>query len=128
MVCLSRPYSFKCLKGCLPQILLGPFLNTLPHFISKITDNYLELEPICISYEIWIVYQKYVSPFTWKFFSDTFSKRRIICPKFKIYLLKSEVFYLFLQIFDKTGALKWRPKRHRDVRTSQICLENIARR
>ena len=30
MVCLSRPYSFKLFKGYLPQILLGPFLNTLP--------------------------------------------------------------------------------------------------
>ena len=25
----SRSYSFKMFKGCLPQILLGPFLNTL---------------------------------------------------------------------------------------------------
>ena len=29
MVCLSRPYHFKFFKGCLPQISLGPFLNTL---------------------------------------------------------------------------------------------------
>ena len=29
MVYLSRPYHFKFFKGCLPQILLGPFLNTL---------------------------------------------------------------------------------------------------
>ena len=31
MVCLSRPYPFKLFKGCLPQILLGPFMNTLSH-------------------------------------------------------------------------------------------------
>ena len=30
-VCLSRPYHFKNFKGCLPQILLDPFLNTLFH-------------------------------------------------------------------------------------------------
>ena len=30
IVCLSRPYHFKFFQGCLPQILLGPFLNTLP--------------------------------------------------------------------------------------------------
>ena len=30
IVCLSRPYQFKFFQGCLPQILLGPFLNTLP--------------------------------------------------------------------------------------------------
>ena len=52
----SRPYPFKFFKGCLPQILLGPFLNTLSHidpqlpnpqFIITITkginDNMLEL-------------------------------------------------------------------------------------
>ena len=37
MVCLSRPYSFKFFKGCLPQILLGPFLNTLSHFILRVS-------------------------------------------------------------------------------------------
>ena len=29
---LSRPYYFKFLKGCLPQISLGPFLNALTPF------------------------------------------------------------------------------------------------
>ena len=29
VVCWGRPYHFKFFKGCLPQILLGPFLNTL---------------------------------------------------------------------------------------------------
>ena len=40
MVCLSTPYHFRFAKGCLPQILLGPFLNTLPHMILvfKATD------------------------------------------------------------------------------------------
>ena len=27
-LCLSRPHPFKFFKDCLPQILLGPFLNT----------------------------------------------------------------------------------------------------
>ena len=31
MVCLGRPYHFNFFKGCLLQILLGPFLNTLNH-------------------------------------------------------------------------------------------------
>ena len=34
MVYLGRPHHFKSFKGCLPQILLGPFLNTLTHIIS----------------------------------------------------------------------------------------------
>ena len=35
MLCLSRPYHFKVFKGCLPQILLGPFLNTLTHTVLQ---------------------------------------------------------------------------------------------
>ena len=40
MVYLNRPYHFKFFKDCLPQILLGPFLNTLfqiffPQFVLK---------------------------------------------------------------------------------------------
>ena len=30
---LRRPYSFKYFKGCLPKILLGPFLNTLTQML-----------------------------------------------------------------------------------------------
>ena len=30
---VSRPYHFKFFKGCLLQILLGPFLNTLSHIV-----------------------------------------------------------------------------------------------
>ena len=44
MVCLSRPYPFKFFKGCLPQVLLGPFLNALSHikqlFAYLIWRNY----------------------------------------------------------------------------------------
>ena len=35
MVCLARPYPFKFFKSCLPQILLGPFLNTFTHMITS---------------------------------------------------------------------------------------------
>ena len=41
--CLSRPYPFKFFKGCLPQILLGPFLNTWTHlllFTLKFIQNF----------------------------------------------------------------------------------------
>ena len=33
MVCLGRPYHFKFFKYCLPQILLGLFLNALTHIL-----------------------------------------------------------------------------------------------
>ena len=49
-LCLSSPYQFKFFKRCIPQILLGPFLNTLSHIrtndsiwplsFNKIINNY----------------------------------------------------------------------------------------
>ena len=37
MICLViLYYHFKFFKGYLPQILLGPFLNTLTHFIPPL--------------------------------------------------------------------------------------------
>ena len=38
LVCLGKPYHFTFFKGCLPQILLSPFLNTLCHVFPK-TEN-----------------------------------------------------------------------------------------
>ena len=40
-LCLNRPYHFKFLKGCLPQILLGQILNTLSqsHFIKRVVHR-----------------------------------------------------------------------------------------
>ena len=37
--CLGRPYHFKLFKGCLPQILLGPFSNTLTHVIALLIEE-----------------------------------------------------------------------------------------
>ena len=39
--CLSRPYHFKFFKGCLQQILLGPFLNTLSQMIFMISEGHV---------------------------------------------------------------------------------------
>ena len=36
---LSRPHHFKFFKGCLPQISLGPFWNTLSHMWVKIAND-----------------------------------------------------------------------------------------
>ena len=41
MVYLSRACHFKFFKGCLPQISLGPFLNTLSH----VSLNMIHSEP-----------------------------------------------------------------------------------
>ena len=44
MVCLGRPYHFKFFKGCLPQILFDPFLNTLSHITFTIRHFWEEKE------------------------------------------------------------------------------------
>ena len=36
---LSRPYHSNFCEGCLPQILLGPFLNTLPNISVHGTET-----------------------------------------------------------------------------------------
>ena len=41
-ICLSRSYSIKFFKGCLPQILLG-HLNTLPHMFLGLRVEILSL-------------------------------------------------------------------------------------
>ena len=47
MFYLSRPYPFKFFKGCLPQILLGPFLNTLSHISDALGNNKKFISEIC---------------------------------------------------------------------------------
>ena len=44
IACLSRPDHFRFFKGCPPNILLGPFLNTLSH-IHGIIDGRLPPPP-----------------------------------------------------------------------------------
>ena len=44
MVCLGlgRPYLFNFLKGCLPQILVGPFLNSLTQMFVQFTSCFVQ--------------------------------------------------------------------------------------
>ena len=52
MVCLSRPYHFKYFKCCLPEVLLGPFLNNLTHLIQiHHVQNYDFIEFILVDEE-----------------------------------------------------------------------------
>ena len=43
-LCLNRPYPFKFCKGCLPQILLGSFLNTLSHINHPLSSTNINME------------------------------------------------------------------------------------
>ena len=43
-LCLNRPYPFKFCKGCLPQILLGSFLNTLSHVNHPLSSTNINME------------------------------------------------------------------------------------
>ena len=63
MICLSRPYHFKIFKGCLPQILLGPFLNTCSHlgpcdtYITELSTKFRTL---------WHIYDETVGEISWQ--------------------------------------------------------------
>ena len=46
---LSRPYHLKYFKGCLPQILLGPFLNYLDPFLGPLWPILLHFTPLKLS-------------------------------------------------------------------------------
>ena len=46
--CLGRPYHFKFFKGCLPQILLVPFLNTLSLEINSLRASPKKIRPIIL--------------------------------------------------------------------------------
>ena len=57
MICLSRPYYFKLFKVCLPQILLGPFVNNLPHIILKnYLDKFLNWKTNTLYDNIWLTF------------------------------------------------------------------------
>ena len=45
MVYLNRPYQLKFYKGCLSQILLGPFLKTLTHVSIQNVTSFAQLVP-----------------------------------------------------------------------------------
>ena len=54
----GRPYHFNFLKGCLPQILLGLFWNTLPHLFQTILTG----SESSLTWDTW-------GPFISKFFT-----------------------------------------------------------
>ena len=49
MVCLSRSYHVKYFKGCLPRILLGPFLSTLSQITLQAVAGILGYQLLVIS-------------------------------------------------------------------------------
>ena len=57
-MCLSRPYHLKFFKGCLTQILLGPFLNTLSHVSPTLQELSVAIKNCANSiqellYDVW---------------------------------------------------------------------------
>ena len=62
MICLGIPYLFRFSKGCLPHILLGPFLKTLTHIrfcngildISSRPERWLKTENVTMLAFAWI--------------------------------------------------------------------------
>ena len=59
MVYLSRPYHFKFVKDCLPQILSGPFLNTLTHIGFELGLTNLQDQKM-IYIELWTSFSIFI--------------------------------------------------------------------
>ena len=59
MVCLGRPYHFKFFRDCLPQILLGPFLNILSQMLSSKAGEMLGNENILLIQFFYPVYEDF---------------------------------------------------------------------
>ena len=54
--CFNRSYHFNFFKGCLPQILLGPFINTLSHlFIWAFAFWVIVLRNVCTSKDTFLM-------------------------------------------------------------------------
>ena len=69
MVCLSRQYHFNFFKSCLPQILLGPYLNTLTQMSAKVV-----LCKVFISWQLF-AYKSIEHLFARRIFSMYFTKK-----------------------------------------------------
>ena len=96
-ICLSRPYTFKCFKGCLPQILIGPHLNTLSYMrrfarfgtICTILKTWKSPMEECYFFHIFKIVQMLPNPakrYIWKLNEEKFFDFRPYCFSSKVLL------------------------------------------
>ena len=81
MVCLGRPYHLKFFKGCLSQILLIPFLNTLTQMFDWILNTPL-LDILLSAYQIYLQQESRTSIFKVFKFSMNFYVKIVNSYKF----------------------------------------------
>ena len=88
MVCLSIPYHFKFLEGCcLPQISLGPFLDTLSQMLTLNETTFITMVHIsdfriyCNNQQVLYLYLKIKIKINFTFKSDTILKKIQPLPK-----------------------------------------------
>ena len=63
-ICLGRPYHFTLVKGGFPQILLGPFLNTLSHLtFSSRSIRKLLVWPLILEYDAF-TFSQFITKFS----------------------------------------------------------------
>ena len=114
IVCLSRPYHFKFFKGCLPQILLGSFFNTLTQIIFQVylisadqvvfirtARKLLKLLEMIVSDEMASKYNTFINCYN---FSEKKIKHLKIFPFFPLRCLTYKIWWNFC----KMGKLKSR--------------------
>ena len=59
----NRPYQFKFSKGCLPQILFGPFLNGMSHMLDRVLNTLLLMNTLNIHHTVFMLLLS-----TWKMY------------------------------------------------------------
>ena len=109
MVCLNRQYHFKSFAGCLPNILIGPFLNILSQIQRKVRSN-LQQSPISMYQRRKIETNKIDQE---KFVEDSLNFTWSIIEHIVPYIMRGEI----LQIF----AIDWKFK----VKKANNFTENI---
>ena len=86
-LCLSRPYSFFIFfEGCLPQVLLGPFLNTLSQIYipyttlqaKKTGPPFEALKRVKKTKEIWKIVHRILNPSEQPLNADTVKLNRYV--------------------------------------------------
>ena len=136
MVCQSSPYYFKFFKGCLPQIVLRLFLNSLTKYCSGISNKcnphqrILKVDTMKGKLLIWVwccLFSCHILNFIQKGYLNGYTKRR--CTKYKLLLtsiFSTSPFSITIWVFViLTKKMSFRNYIQRGIFGLQIALRSL---
>ena len=81
-ICWGRPYYFNFFKGCLPQILLGPFWNTLSQILTYLITFWTFMQQFLKKFrDFSTIYCFFPPQVHWKCFQVTVSFCHRLCTQ-----------------------------------------------